>query len=146
MATPAQRPSLASVLPMLVKKRTSSPSISSNPFLFVALQNTMFKSLVETWISQIGKNVNNKFSLHNSSNRNGEHLTDFTLENRLTCWGMLIYFLANDEYENFVNAHLEAAAECISTKQRAKPRVPWETTRKSPPNAIGGTQYQHTEI
>ena len=29
--------------------------------------------------------VNNKFSLHSSSNRNGKHLTDFTLENRLTC-------------------------------------------------------------
>ena len=34
--------------------------------------------------AQIGKNVNNKFSLHNSSNRNGEHLIDFMLENRLT--------------------------------------------------------------
>ena len=34
--------------------------------------------------AQIGKNVNNKFSWHNSSNRNGEHLTDFTQENRLT--------------------------------------------------------------
>ena len=33
----------------------------------------------------------------------------------------------NDEYENFVNAHLEVAAECIPTKQRAKPRVSWET-------------------
>ena len=33
----------------------------------------------------------------------------------------------NDGYENFVNAHIEAAAECIPTKQRAKPRVPWET-------------------
>ena len=33
----------------------------------------------------------------------------------------------NDEYENFVNALLEAAAECVPTKQRAKPRVPWET-------------------
>ena len=32
--------------------------------------------------AQIGKNVNHKFSLHNSSNRNGQHLTDFTLENR----------------------------------------------------------------
>ena len=32
---------------------------------------------------QICKNINN--SLHNSSNRNGEHLTDFTVENRLTC-------------------------------------------------------------
>ena len=33
--------------------------------------------------AQKGKNVNQKFSLHNSSNRNGEHLTDSTLENRL---------------------------------------------------------------
>ena len=31
----------------------------------------------------------------------------------------------NDEYENFVNAHLEAATECKPTKQRA--RFPWET-------------------
>ena len=35
--------------------------------------------------AQIGKNVSHKFSLLNSSNRNGEHLADFTLENRLTC-------------------------------------------------------------
>ena len=33
---------------------------------------------------QTGKNVH-KFILHNSSNRNGEYLTDFSLENRLTC-------------------------------------------------------------
>ena len=33
----------------------------------------------------------------------------------------------NDEYENFVNTHLEAAAEYIPTKQRTKSRVPWET-------------------
>ena len=36
--------------------------------------------------AQIGKNVNHKFSQHNSSNRNGPYLTDFTLENRLTCF------------------------------------------------------------
>ena len=35
--------------------------------------------------AQIGKNIIHKFSLHNSSNRNEEHLTDFTLENWLTC-------------------------------------------------------------
>ena len=35
--------------------------------------------------AQIGKNVSHKFSLYNSSNRSGEHLTDFTLENRLSC-------------------------------------------------------------
>ena len=33
----------------------------------------------------------------------------------------------NDEYENFVNAHLKAAANCIPTKPRTKYRVPWET-------------------
>ena len=35
--------------------------------------------------AQIGKNGNNKFSLHNTSNRNGQHLTDFMIENRLAC-------------------------------------------------------------
>ena len=33
----------------------------------------------------------------------------------------------NDEYENFINAHLEAAAKCIPIKLRTKSRVPWET-------------------
>ncbi len=33
----------------------------------------------------------------------------------------------NDEYENFVNAHLEVAAKCIPTKHRTKYRVPQET-------------------
>ena len=33
--------------------------------------------------AQIGKNKNNKYCIHNSSNRNGEHLTGFSLENRL---------------------------------------------------------------
>ena len=35
--------------------------------------------------AQIGKNGNNKYSLHITSNRNGLHLTDFMIENRLTC-------------------------------------------------------------
>ena len=34
--------------------------------------------------AQISKNVISKFSLHDSSNRNGKHQADFTLENRLT--------------------------------------------------------------
>ena len=33
----------------------------------------------------------------------------------------------NDEYENFVNAHLEATENYIPTKPRTKYRVPWET-------------------
>ena len=180
--------------------------------------------------SQIGKNGNNKYSLQNTSNRNGQHLIDFMIENRLTClntnyqkregklwtykytknnkalidyvfinkksknstmnceayssfegvssdhrivtakirlslrknatriattkhydWALLNnrdirdkYVLElrnrfetlqektekgtpNDEYENFVNAHLEAAAKCIPTKRKTKSRVPWET-------------------
>ena len=35
--------------------------------------------------AQIGKNGNNKYSLHNTSNRIGQYLTDFMIENRLTC-------------------------------------------------------------
>ena len=35
--------------------------------------------------AQIGKKRNNKYSLHNTSNRNGQHLIDFMIENRLTC-------------------------------------------------------------
>ena len=34
---------------------------------------------------QIGKNGSNKYSLHNTSNRNGQHLTDFMIKNRLAC-------------------------------------------------------------
>ena len=33
----------------------------------------------------------------------------------------------NDKYENFVNAHLEAAAKCIPTKPKTKYRIPQET-------------------
>ena len=180
--------------------------------------------------AQIGKNGNNKYSLHNTSNRNGQHLTDFMIENRLTClntnyqkregklwtdtyannskaqidyvfinkkwknsamnceayssfkgmssdhrivtakirlrlrknatrtatnkhydWALLNnrdkrdkYVLElrnrfetlqektekgtpNDEYENFVNTHLEVAAMYIPTKPRSEYRVPWET-------------------
>ena len=33
----------------------------------------------------------------------------------------------NGEYENFVNAHLEAASKCIPTKPRTKYRAPRET-------------------
>ena len=35
--------------------------------------------------AQIGKNGNNKYSLHNTSNGNVQHLTDFMIENRSTC-------------------------------------------------------------
>ena len=72
-----------------------SPTNDSDNTDLIALYNELFSlvcSIMKHNIliisgnmkAQIGKNVNNKCSLHNSSNRNGEHLTDFTLENRLT--------------------------------------------------------------
>ena len=56
--------------------------------------------------AQIGKNINNKFSLHNSSNRNGEHLTDFTLEKLWTYTyanntkAQIDYILRNKKWNN----------------------------------------------
>ena len=35
----------------------------------------------------------------------------------------------NDEYDNLVNAHIKAAAECIPTKQRAKLWIHWRYQR-----------------
>ena len=72
----------------------------------------------------------------------------------------------NDEYENFVNVHLETVSTCIPTKPRTKYGVPWETLavrekrvhmktatksyRKNPPNTnarkLKKAQYQLTGI
>ena len=196
--------------------------------------------------AQIGKNGNNKYSLHNTSNRNGQHLTDFMIENRLAClntnyqkregklwtytyanntkaqidyvlmnkkwknsalnceayssfegvstdhrivtakirlslrknakrtattkhydWALLNnkdirdkYVLElgnrfetlqektekntpNDEYENFVNAHLEAAAKYIPTKIKTKYRVPWETLAVREKRALVKTAFKN---
>ena len=43
----------------------------------------------------------------------------------------------NDEYENFVNAHLKAASKCIPTKPRTKYRVSWETWKQHFENLLG---------
>ena len=55
----------------------------SYPPLFISKHNVLI--IDGDMNAQIGKNVNHKFNLHNLSKRNGEHRTDFTLENRLTC-------------------------------------------------------------
>ena len=47
-ATPAQQSSPATVLPMLVMKRTSTPFITSYPPLFLAYLYTTFSSSEET--------------------------------------------------------------------------------------------------
>ena len=84
MATPAQQSSPATALPMLETKRTSSPSIKKLSSLVHSILKYKVLIICGDMNAQIGKNIN-KFSLHNSSKRNGEHLTDFMLENRLTC-------------------------------------------------------------
>ena len=76
MVTPAQQSSSAIAPLMLMKKWTSSPSIASYPPLFVACRNIVLL-IGGNMNAQICKNVNNKISLHNSSNRNGKHLSDF---------------------------------------------------------------------
>ena len=52
---------------------------------------------------------------------------------KVTAWNKFYTFqekseryTLNDEYENFISAHIEAAAKCIPTKPRAKCRVPLE--------------------
>ena len=68
------------------------------------------------------------------NNRDTKYKYTLTLRNKFDALqGISETPTPNDEYENFVNVHLEAAAESIPTKQRAKPRVPWETlaVRKS---------------
>ena len=60
--------------------------------------------------AQIGKNVNLKFSLHDSSNRNGQHLTDSTLENRLTC--------LNTKFQKRKNCQAYSSFEGVSYDHR----------------------------
>ena len=50
-----------------------------------------------------------------------------TLKNKFDALQKTEMHTLKDEYENFINAHVEEAVECIPTKQRAKPRVPWKT-------------------
>ena len=55
--------------------------------------------------AQIGKNIN-KFSLDNSSNGNGEYLTDFIQENRLTGLHMKFQKLWTYTYANSAKAQI----------------------------------------
>ena len=90
--------------------------------------------------AQIGKNGNNKYSLHNTSNRNGQHLTDFMIENRLAClntnyqkregklWtytyanntkAQIDYILINKKWKNSaLNCEAYSSFEGVSTDHR----------------------------
>ena len=65
------------------------------------------------------------FLLNNKDNRSKYTIT---VRNKFNALQEISETLTpNDEYENLVNAHIDAAAECIPTKLRAKHRVLWET-------------------
>ena len=85
MATPAQQSSPATAQHMLVKKTDFIAFYNELSFFVRGIPKHNVLVFGGNMNTQIDRNVYNKFTLHNSSNRNGEHLTDFTLENRLTC-------------------------------------------------------------
>ena len=60
------------------------------------------------------------------NNRDIRNKYALTLRNKFDVLQKTETHTPNDEYENFVNAFLEAAAECLPSNQSAKPRVPWE--------------------
>ena len=75
---------------------------------------------------QITKTTHYDLPLLNNSDNNDKYTK--TLRNKADALQEISEALTpNEEYYNFVNAHMEAAAECIPTKLRAKYRVPWET-------------------
>ena len=61
------------------------------PSLMCDILKKTFSSMDGDMNAQIGKNGHNKYSLHNLSHRNGQHLIDFTIENRLTCKQYKLY-------------------------------------------------------
>ena len=122
--------------------------------------------------AQIGKNGNNKYSLHNTSNRNGQHLTDFMIENRLAClstnyqkregklWtytyannikAQIDYVLINKKWKNSaMNCEAYSSFEGVSTDHRivtAKIRLSLQKmpNEQRPPNTMTGP-YWTTEI
>ena len=62
------------------------------------------------------------------NNRNISNIYTITLSNEFDALREISETRTpHDEYENFVNTHMIAAAKCIPTKQRAKHRVSLET-------------------
>ena len=84
---------------------------------------------VKTWLN-LRRNaertttiVHYDWSLHN--NRNTSDKYTLSLRNEFNALQEISETLTpNDQFENFVSTHIEAAAECIPIKQRAKTRDP----------------------
>ena len=69
-----------------------------------------------------------RYSLSSLNNRDINNKYMVSLRNKFDTLQEISETLTpNNEYENFFNAYMEAATECILTKPRAKGRFPWET-------------------
>ena len=77
--------------------------------LFFHLRHTYYTALILQW-----QDIRDKYTFAQRNNYDSRQEQIETLT-------------PNEEYENFVYTHLEAAAEFIPFKQRRKYRVPWET-------------------
>ena len=122
--------------------------------------------------AQIGKNGNNKYSLHYTSNRNGQLLIDFMIENRLTClninyqkregklWtytyannskAQIDYVFINKKWKNSaMNCEAYSSFKGVSSDHRivtAKVRLSLQKTPHElrPPNTMTGP-FLRTEI
>ena len=93
---------------------------SSSSSLVHSIPNYNVFVIARDMNAHIGKNGHHKFSLLISSNRNGQHLTDFMIENRLTWLNtrisltlsrhFFLSFIASGRSSQILtNAHLEAA-------------------------------------
>ena len=80
----------------------------------------------KTWLSLWGNAAQTTTTIHDDwflfNNRDISDKFTLTLRNKFDALQKISETpTPNDKYENFVTAHIEAAAECILTKQRAKP-------------------------
>ena len=112
---------------------------------------------------QIGKNRNNKYSLHNMSNRNGQYLTDFMIEKRLTClntnyqkregklWtytyannskAQIDYVFINRKWKNSaMNCEVYSSFEGVSSDHRIVTAKLWLSLRKNATRTATNKHY-----
>ena len=91
-----------------------------------------------------------KTTLYDWSLQNNRDIGDeytITLRNKFDALQEISETLTpNDEYENFVNVHIEAAAKCLPTKLRATHEVLWEKKRENNMLRKEPDYCQRTEI
>ena len=113
--------SLATVLPMSVMKWALLPSMMSyltfpNTFQNIMTSDNMNAQVKTThydWSSLTNNGIRNKYMINVRNNFD-------SLQRHLK-------HTSNEEYENFLNAHIKVLADCLPTKSRSTCQVPWES-------------------